>query len=415
MKLFNVLCGLGTAYLGHLIGKELNIPKPVHAIWLILISPYLLALMFQAMTDVLFCFVLALIYYLFLKKKFILVSLLVSLSIFSREEGIILFLIFMGIWVYKRAWKNLVLMFPLPILFHVLNLIFHPSRLWISRGYYSAFKQSVFYKLITHQAWSHLLYEGLCFDFNNLVFLVGPFSFAFFLIGLGKLLASKEKGKLSLLALIIIPILFYTFIRFFKVMDIGAIIRYETFMIPYIVLISLIGLFSNPKQDYVTAVIIGYAILIIPGFLLNGFSFYVFSPVILALAFKLVQKKSIPWLMIVLVLGTIFASALAIENQSQDYKYQEAQKISEWIKTNNATNFYYNNCAVAYVSDLTNLNAKHYTFFTPKLAKAIPAGSLVIHAADINKYDYVDLFRNESLFSQIKDYGVNNFAVFLKK
>jgi hypothetical protein len=197
MKLFNVLLGFGTAYITYLIAKQLKIRNAEHSVWLTLLSPLLFVFMFQSMTDVLFCFLLALIYLLYLKRNYAFASILVSVSIFSREEGIVLFVFFLAFWVYKRAWKPLILMFPLPILFHILNLLVFPQVLWIKGGYYSAFKFSVFYKLITGQQWVHLLYEGLFFDFNNLVYTVGPFIFPGFLLGLGIIVASKKKTKFA--------------------------------------------------------------------------------------------------------------------------------------------------------------------------------------------------------------------------
>jgi hypothetical protein len=219
-----------------------------------------------------------------------------------------------------------------------------------------------------------------------------------------------------LLALIILPIGFYTSVRFLKLMDIGPIIRYELLMVPYIVLISLIGLFSISKKNCGLEIVMGYALIILPGFLLNGFSYYAFGPVPLALGlifFPKIKNHS-GFVLLVLFLGTLGSTALAVMEHSEDYRYQEAIRIVEWVETNNATNFYYNNNAVAYVGELAGRNAKYYIYFRPSLVQHIPEGSLVIHAKDINEYDWVWLLQNESLFEQVEDYGEHNFAVFRK-
>ena len=105
VKLFNVALGLLTAWLVYLTAKRLKI-NPAWIVFLfVCFTPIYIIMLYTALTEILFSFVLVLSVYLFFREKYILSAIVISFLPFARTEGYVL-IPFLGLaLLIKREWK----------------------------------------------------------------------------------------------------------------------------------------------------------------------------------------------------------------------------------------------------------------------------------------------------------------------
>jgi Gpi18-like mannosyltransferase len=88
IQFFNILCGLLSAYLSYLICRKLHMRNAILVIFFVSFLPIYTVMMLSGMTEILFSTVLTLSIYFFVKNKFILSAIVISLLPFVRTEGI---------------------------------------------------------------------------------------------------------------------------------------------------------------------------------------------------------------------------------------------------------------------------------------------------------------------------------------
>lgn len=93
--LFNILCGLLSAWLIYRIAREFNFKYAILAIPFSLFAPIYMVTLFTSLTEILFSLVLVSSVYFFLKQKFILSALIISFIPFARTEGMMFLVIFL--------------------------------------------------------------------------------------------------------------------------------------------------------------------------------------------------------------------------------------------------------------------------------------------------------------------------------
>jgi hypothetical protein len=105
VKLFNVMLGLLTAWFAYLTAKRLDI-KPSWIVFLfVCFTPIYIVMLYTALTEILFSFVLVLSVYLFFREKYIFSAIVISFLPFARTEGYVL-IPFLGLaLLMRKQWK----------------------------------------------------------------------------------------------------------------------------------------------------------------------------------------------------------------------------------------------------------------------------------------------------------------------
>jgi len=138
IKLLNMAVWIGILYLIYLIGKEYKLSKETLFFSIFFSSFSFLAFRssITSLTEPLFTLVVVAAYYLLLRKKFIVSSLLVSVSFLCRTEGII-FIIIWGIYfLINKKYRLLVVLPTFPLLWNLVGFLRYGDMLYvINTGY----------------------------------------------------------------------------------------------------------------------------------------------------------------------------------------------------------------------------------------------------------------------------------------
>lgn len=105
IKVFNVILGTLSALCLLKTARVLKLSQPWMVVIILLFSPLYMVMLFTAMTEILFSFVLALSLCLFFSKRYIASAIAISFLPFARSEGyFIIPMIFLGL-LMRRQWK----------------------------------------------------------------------------------------------------------------------------------------------------------------------------------------------------------------------------------------------------------------------------------------------------------------------
>ena len=110
LNIFNILCGLGSAYVCYLYSKTLGFKASWLAPIILLFSVLYFLILQSAMTEPLFSLLLILSSFLFYKEKYLWASILASFLIYSRSEGMLMIILFACYLLLMRKWKFIPLM-----------------------------------------------------------------------------------------------------------------------------------------------------------------------------------------------------------------------------------------------------------------------------------------------------------------
>lgn len=127
-RMYNILMGLATAWLAWLLAKHFRFKHSWVVILLVAFTPVYFILMFTALTEVTFSFVLVLAIYLFFKEKYIWSAVVISILPLVRTEGIVIIPLF--ILAFSLRKKYLALPF-LSLGFFIIS--------FLGSNYYSSF------------------------------------------------------------------------------------------------------------------------------------------------------------------------------------------------------------------------------------------------------------------------------------
>lgn len=105
VRVFNITCGLLTAWLGFLTVRRWNSRYAFLAPAFILFTPLYFVMLFSGMTEILFSLLLMLSIYLFFRDFHILSAIAVSFLYFVRAEGILMIPLFLFALLLKKRYK----------------------------------------------------------------------------------------------------------------------------------------------------------------------------------------------------------------------------------------------------------------------------------------------------------------------
>ncbi|HRG58061.1 MAG TPA: hypothetical protein PK323_03840 [Bacteroidia bacterium] len=129
--LFNILCGIGTAFYTFKICKKLNLVNAWLAIPFLLFAPIYFPSLNSSLTEPFFGFVLMLSIYGYMNKKYIIHSLLISFLPFIRTEGFLLLPLFFLILIYRKQYVKTLLLGVGTFIYSFIGFIYLNDVLWI--------------------------------------------------------------------------------------------------------------------------------------------------------------------------------------------------------------------------------------------------------------------------------------------
>ncbi len=104
---FNLICGLFSAWFAYLIAKRLEYRHAWAAIIFTVFTPLYLIIMFTSLTEILFSLVLISAIYLFISKRFVWSAIAISLIPFARTEGVMFVVLFIPSFLLIKQYKAL--------------------------------------------------------------------------------------------------------------------------------------------------------------------------------------------------------------------------------------------------------------------------------------------------------------------
>jgi len=129
--LFNVLLGLATAWLAFSIARKSASGFPAMVIILVVFTPIFSAMMFTALTEILFAFMLVLGAWLFLEKRYIAAAITYSFLPFARTEGFVLLPLFFIAFLYMRQYRALLFLATGILLFSLAGIPVYHDPFWV--------------------------------------------------------------------------------------------------------------------------------------------------------------------------------------------------------------------------------------------------------------------------------------------
>jgi hypothetical protein len=131
IKIFNVLAGITAAWFTYRTAVLFKLKFPVVAIFLVISAPMYSMLMLSGMTEILFSLVLIVSIFLFFNKQYIWSALLLSFIPFVRNEGVVIFPLFLVAYVWQREWKAIPFLLTGLLFYSIVGSFHFKDILWV--------------------------------------------------------------------------------------------------------------------------------------------------------------------------------------------------------------------------------------------------------------------------------------------
>ncbi len=141
VQIFNLICGLLSAYLSYLIVKEFKFQNSWLTIILICFIPIYTVMMISGMTEVLFSLITIFSAYLFIKDKAVLSAIILSFAPLARTEGIFIIGVFgLAFLIYKK-YRAIPFLATGFVLFSLIGAKYYNDIFWlITKMPYNGYK-----------------------------------------------------------------------------------------------------------------------------------------------------------------------------------------------------------------------------------------------------------------------------------
>ncbi|MEI7491381.1 MAG: hypothetical protein WCK92_08285 [Bacteroidota bacterium] len=241
IKVFNVILGTLSAWLLMKTARELKLNPSWMAVIMLCFTPLYMVMLFTAMTEILFGFVLICSLYLFFSKRYIAAAIVISFLPFSRSEGYFMIpFIFLAL-LWRKQWKAIPFLAAGFAFFSVLGAHQYRDLLWVIRNNPYPLIHPVYHT--PGDFWSFIKQADVTFGVPNLVLLcVG---IIMLVLSLFKGNSEKRINAAEIILLFLLPVLGYYFFHSFMYSKGWAgslgFIRVMAAIIPLTTLISLYG------------------------------------------------------------------------------------------------------------------------------------------------------------------------------
>lgn len=131
ITVFNIFCGMLSAWLCYKIVKKLGFENPVLVILFLAFTPAYFPTMNSGLTEPVFGLILIASVYLVMQRKFVVVALLMSCLPFVRSEGFLLIPLFALIFLWRKKYLPVLLFSVGTILLSVIGYFYYHDFFWI--------------------------------------------------------------------------------------------------------------------------------------------------------------------------------------------------------------------------------------------------------------------------------------------
>lgn len=187
IKLFNIFCSTGAAWLGYLTLKTMNTPYRWMYGLLLFCAPLYVTVTLSGLTEPLSALMIMATIYACVKERFLAASVLVSFLPFVRSEGLIIIGVLAVYLIIKQQYRLLPWLAAGHLVLSITGSFFHHDLLWVFRKIPYARLGSGYGK----GSWSHFI--------NQLFFQIGPFLYVLLILGLllmiTNLLSNKKRSS----------------------------------------------------------------------------------------------------------------------------------------------------------------------------------------------------------------------------
>ena len=131
MKFYSILLSLLTAWIGYKILEHLEYKGAFLYIPMVTLAPYYLLLSISPLTETLFGFTVVLAIWLYYRRRYTIMTLVISLLPFVRFEGFIIFPPFILILLLNKRFKDIPLLFSGYFIFSIIGYFAFNDLLWL--------------------------------------------------------------------------------------------------------------------------------------------------------------------------------------------------------------------------------------------------------------------------------------------
>ena len=321
IKFFNIIVAAFTLFFTYKTAKELNYKNAIIASIILLFTPLYFILIFSGLTEILFSLFLIYCTYQFVKKKYLLGTIIISFLPFIRSEGLIIIGIFGFFLLIKKEWKIIPYLIFGHVIYSLLGYFYYNDILWV-------------FTKIPYAKLSSTYNSGELFHFaNQLFYVVGAPIYLFFVLG-------------------IISIIKDYFINHKTLFNETSLLIFGSFL-SYFVAHSLfwyLGIFNSMGLKRVLIAVAPLIAIIT----LIGYNFVTEN--ISNKKYKL--KKIVQALVLIIIILFPFSSNKSAINWDKDFRLVKSQKlvmdVAEYLKTNVKNTVYI--YSDPYLSELLNIN-----------------------------------------------------------
>lgn len=131
ITLFNILCGIGSAYFAYKIAQHLKLNYALLVIPFLLFTPCYFPTLNSGLTEPLFGFVLIFSIYLFFAERYLLACVVVSFLPFVRTEGNLVLPLFLIVLVYRRKFVSIPFLAFGTFIYSVIGYFYFNDFFWV--------------------------------------------------------------------------------------------------------------------------------------------------------------------------------------------------------------------------------------------------------------------------------------------
>lgn len=131
VQLFNILCGLLSAFLASLIVRDLKFSNSWIVLIMVCFVPIYTVVMISGMTEILFSLIAILSVFLFIREKYILSAIILSFLPLARTEGIFIILVFGFAFLVIRKYKAIPFLLVAFLLYSIIGGLYYDDFFWL--------------------------------------------------------------------------------------------------------------------------------------------------------------------------------------------------------------------------------------------------------------------------------------------
>jgi hypothetical protein len=134
MRVFNIIAGLLTAFLCFRICRFADFKSPGLVVIFVCFTPVYFMLLLTGMTEILFSLVLVTALYFVIKKRFIFSAIVLSFLPFVRNEGVVIFPVFIILYTLRYKFKAIPFLLTGVVIYSIVGYFYYHDFFWLANN-----------------------------------------------------------------------------------------------------------------------------------------------------------------------------------------------------------------------------------------------------------------------------------------